>query len=351
MMGKRKRSRPSAEDSKRAKVEKETITSVKHPALGLYYRSILTLRDYLLSRLPTTSKSRRRKLLSTFPGRPDIQCSNAETSTLSEDGQSLYKLLNNTLVCTIDEQPPRPISPRIKDFEVFSQHLSLTAGSDTSGSTSSLSDLVDFAIWLLFNKIHRHAHRPPHMLCHGFQRASNPRQPNEDHCAVAGIPGIVPHYPNANVNVLKASSWTEILGLLGKEGDSIMIDLFLDCGVFVAGDENLGNFYQLSGRDCAIVLLLVLSLSADAGTPLTELNSLNASKRQTALPNSKPEICNTSASCQSLQSAHKNPAAITFVRNRMFYARAALNAKGRVSFGLRHIRQYRRSTPQFTTDI
>ena len=32
------------------------------------------------------------------------------------------------------------------------------------------------------------------------------------------------------------------------------------------------------------------------------------------------------------------PSAITFVRNRMFYARAALNAKGMVQFGLRHIR-------------
>lgn len=40
---------------------------------------------------------------------------------------------------------------------------------------------------------------------------------------------------------------------------------------------------------------------------------------------------------------HKSPAAITFVRNRMFYARAALNAKGRVTFGLRHIRECRGS--------
>jgi hypothetical protein len=32
------------------------------------------------------------------------------------------------------------------------------------------------------------------------------------------------------------------------------------------------------------------------------------------------------------------PARITFVRNRMLYARAALNAKGTIRFGLRHIR-------------
>ena len=34
-----------------------------------------------------------------------------------------------------------------------------------------------------------------------------------------------------------------------------------------------------------------------------------------------------------------SPASISFVRSRMFYARAALNAKGRVTFGLRHIRE------------
>ena len=43
---------------------------------------------------------------------------------------------------------------------------------------------------------------------------------------------------------------------------------------------------------------------------------------------------------QNPKSIHKNPAAIIFVRNRMFYARAALNAKGRVTFGLRHIREF-----------
>jgi hypothetical protein len=41
------------------------------------------------------------------------------------------------------------------------------------------------------------------------------------------------------------------------------------------------------------------------------------------------------------------PASITFVRNRMFYARAALNAQGRVKFGLRHIREFKRSPSSF----
>lgn len=35
----------------------------------------------------------------------------------------------------------------------------------------------------------------------------------------------------------------------------------------------------------------------------------------------------------------RRPAEILFVRNRMLYARAALNARGLVHFGLRHIRK------------
>lgn len=318
-MGKRKRSRPSEKDHKRVRVERITITPVKHPALGLYYRNILTLRDYLLSKLPTTSKVRRRKIVSILPDVADCHHNNKKTETLSQDRHCLSKLLYNTLVCTVHEQTPRLESSRIEDYEAFSQHVTSTVASSIGGSTTSLSDLVDFAIWLLFHKTHRHAHRPPHMLCHGFQRASHPRKSNEDHCAIAGIPGIVSHYPNANVNALKGSSWTELLGFLGKEGDRIMLDLILDCGIFLAGDEGQGNYYQLSG------------------TPLTDLQFLGASALQTKVNNSRPEPCMTSKSCHVPQTTHKNPAAIIFVRSRMFYARPALNAKGRVTFGLRHI--------------
>ena len=35
------------------------------------------------------------------------------------------------------------------------------------------------------------------------------------------------------------------------------------------------------------------------------------------------------------------PGSITFVRNRMLYAKASLNARGRVRFGLRHIREWK----------
>ena len=57
------------------------------------------------------------------------------------------------------------------------------------------------------------------------------------------------------------------------------------------------------------------------GTPLSELRSTKDVKVE-----NKNEI--------------KKPGAITFVRSRMLYARATMNAKGGVRFGMRHIRKW-----------
>ena len=246
-MGKRKRSHPLDRDHKRAKVENKTITPVKHPVLSLYYRNVLTLRDYLLSNLPGTSKVRRRKIASILPDTSSPHHGDQGTNPLSQNDHRLSKLLHNTLVCTVHEQTPRTDCSRARDFEAFSQHVTSTAGSSIASSIS-LSDLVEHAIWRLFYKIHRHVHRPPHLICHGFQRVGNPRKNNVDHCAVAGIPGIVSYYPNSNVNVLKGPGWREILALLGDEGDRMILDLLLDCGIFIKGYEDQDNYYQLSGN-------------------------------------------------------------------------------------------------------
>jgi len=230
MTRKRKRSRLCTQDSaaeprKRFQADVEQ-GSVKHPTLCLYYTHVSTLRNFLLSKLPTSSKTRCRRIIT------------AE-----------HEFLDSTLVCMVDVQQPRLDSSRARDFEAFSQHFNLTAGSSIGEGSTSQSDLIDFAIWLLFHRIHQQAHRPPHMLCHGYQRAGNPRRINEDHCALAGIPGLVSHYPNGNVDALKDGAWSELLGLLGKEGDRIMLDLILECGIFVAVDGGRGNVYQLSGAN------------------------------------------------------------------------------------------------------
>lgn len=78
------------------------------------------------------------------------------------------------------------------------------------------------------------------------------------------------------------------------------------------------------------------------GTPLTDLPPLVAQK-PLILPNQLKQADSRLSNSRALHDVSRqtvnSPSAITFVRNRMFYARAALNTKGRVTFGLRHIRE------------
>ena len=229
MARKRKRGQSSTLTSEKPTkyLKKDTTPAEKSqftcPTLRLYYVQVLTLRNYLLQKLPPTSKIRRRRIAS------------------AND-----PIFDRTLVCLQDVGENLSDSFRSKDFEIFSQRIGLTAGS-SGGARSSQSELIDFTIWRLFNKNHRHAHRPPHMLCHGYQRVNSLRKPDEDQCAIAGIPGLVSYYPNGNVDLLKGSAWTGILSLLGQEGDQIMLELLLDCGIYMAIDQGQGNYYQLSG--------------------------------------------------------------------------------------------------------
>lgn len=94
-----------------------------------------------------------------------------------------------------------------------------------------------------------------------------------------------------------------------------MIDLLLDCGVFSKVLAGHGNYCQLSG------------------TPVSELDYWS-------LQNAAEGAAASSRGGTTLKkSACRNPSAISFVRSRMLYARAALNARGLVHFGLRHIRE------------
>lgn len=118
-------------------------------------------------------------------------------------------------------------------------------------------------------------------------------------------------YPNEHVQVLKESPWPQLLMLLGKEGERIMIDLLVDDAIFRAVKAGNDNLYQLSG------------------IPISELEPLAAVANKVELPPS---------AATGLRNMELRPSEISFVRSRMLYARAALNARGLVHFGLRHIR-------------
>ncbi|XP_014554463.1 hypothetical protein COCVIDRAFT_104862, partial [Bipolaris victoriae FI3] len=105
----------------------------------------------------------------------------------------------------------------------------------------------------------------------------------------------------------------------GQSGDRIMMDLLLDCAIFLPVEANMGNYYQLSGM------------------PLSEvqLDSVVSNGPGNTNTNTQPI-----AKSLYLQSEDRTPGSITFVRSRMLYAKAALNANGGVRFGLRHIRAF-----------
>ena len=60
-------------------------------------------------------------------------------------------------------------------------------------------------------------------------------------------PGVVSRDPNEYVITMKDAVWADVLRLLGKEGDRIMRDMLLHCGVFKALDGGRNNFYQVCG--------------------------------------------------------------------------------------------------------
>lgn len=66
--------------------------------------------------------------------------------------------------------------------------------------------------------------------------------------ALPGIPGIVLHYPNSHVGTLKSRPWSDLLNLLGKDGEQIMLEMILECGIYVPVESGKGNYYQISGK-------------------------------------------------------------------------------------------------------
>lgn len=84
------------------------------------------------------------------------------------------------------------------------------------------------------------------MLCHGYQRTNAPLA-GDDQGALPGIPGVLLHYPNSHVGMLKSRRWSDLLNLLGKAGEQIMLELILDCSIYAAIESGTDNYYQLSG--------------------------------------------------------------------------------------------------------
>ncbi|KAJ0352623.1 hypothetical protein KNSL1_002534 [Colletotrichum chrysophilum] len=107
---------------------------------------------------------------------------------------------------------------------------------------------------------------------------------------------------------LKASPWPQLLMLLGKSGEQIMIDLLIDTAIFLPAQAGVGNMYQLSG------------------TPMFAADTARW----------EPAAAQKPAKDSNLED-ERLPSELPFMRNRMLYARAALTGRGTVHYGFRHI--------------
>ncbi|KAF2003575.1 hypothetical protein P154DRAFT_96154 [Amniculicola lignicola CBS 123094] len=289
-----------------------TSSGIEHPVLRRLYPQVLSLRHYLLSRLPGSSKNRRRKILQL--GTTAGHDSPASPAVDFELGQLLDATVVGVPATTVAAYADEAVKAREADFEHFSQQLPEGSGSTFKPGYFLQREIVDFVIWLLFRK----AHRPSHLLCHGFHRGTA-RAQHADLRAALFIPGIACHNHNPNVEALKGPLWCRLHSILGQGGDRIMIDLIVDCGIFSSINGHPSNYYQISG-------LPLMDIKSEATTiaPMTTDNK--------AIP--------------ALTTGTRKLSAITFVRSRIFYARPALNAKGGIRFGMRHIHVLNRFSAQ-----
>lgn len=296
----RKRKRPTSADhvstsdppSKRKKDSSQTEGKdrgrIQHPVLSHYYPQIQTLRDYIIAQLPSSSRLRRRKVAAV--GVVD----NPSGAPQSDVERSLGTLLDTTLV-GISTPKTEGDSSSMDGWKNFSQRGDesyVTLSNGIAGFAESQAVIVEYVVRTIFNR-EKTVKWPDHLLCDGFRRD--------------GSLGLRAVRPNHYVEALQQPPWPQLLALLGESGDRIMIDLLLDCAIFEPLSVGINNVCQISGKS--------LSNIPPYRPPSTIVGTPRA----------------------------KAPSELFFVRTRMFYAKPALNTRGQVQFGLRHIHVLNRS--------
>ena len=129
----KKRKRPqkatAPQDDPIKKRQKTTATSVTidHPVLSAYYRRVVTLRQYLLQGLPSSSKARRRRI--TSAGKrdennktdPNASAVAASTQGSAYGGIDFARFLDSTLVGLLHCPSPAELEARQREYAIFSQ--------------------------------------------------------------------------------------------------------------------------------------------------------------------------------------------------------------------------------------
>lgn len=236
----------------------DTSTPPTHAVLSQYYLRLQTLRDHILENLPSSSKIRRRKIASLGKPADDDARHGRQPSDLETH---VSHLLDSTIVASSPDSKPARADSRWNQWLNFSQRGDESYVSLSDGATKTLfcqHEIVNFAIWSLFEKDKKTGGWPKNVLCDGFRRAPvwDANAPAAGACPLAdAVPGLFSQYRNQRVRMLKDSFWPELLGLLGQAGEKMMIDLLLDHSIFVSVPAGNGNYYQLTGKAVAAAFL------------------------------------------------------------------------------------------------
>ncbi|KAI1486230.1 hypothetical protein F5X96DRAFT_259530 [Biscogniauxia mediterranea] len=211
------------------KTRTQPLPQVRHAVLNQFYPNVLTLRNYAISKLPASSRIRRRKIaavgvVTKSPGSPP-----------SEVERSLGALLDTTLVAipepakTQEEEHKR--REGWKSFSQKGDESYVTLSNGIAGFTESQALIIEFVVRTLFSR-EKPGRWPKHLLCDGYRRS--------------GGLGLRAIRPNPHVEALQQPPWPQLLALLGESGDRIMIDLLLDCSIFVLVNGGVNNLCQIS---------------------------------------------------------------------------------------------------------
>ena len=148
---------PHPKPRKRVRIDIETGQHfASHPTLAIYYAHISTLRNYLLSKLPSVSKSRRRRIASIGQCRSRVLVpeefqpagthDHGDSQDSADNHNPVTSLLDSVLVCATSLKASESDSVRAQELDAFSQQASHTAGSSTGGQVCSQSDVCHKSI-------------------------------------------------------------------------------------------------------------------------------------------------------------------------------------------------------------
>ena len=128
----------SGNDEAVSTISGDSSRPLSHPVLSLYYNRVVSLRQFLLSQIPVSSRSRRKRIGSV--GRAvctKVTGGNGQVGNSSSDDNGFATFLDTTLVGVLKETPPTVSRERQRDLVAFTQSQSQSQSQSKSQLSNS----------------------------------------------------------------------------------------------------------------------------------------------------------------------------------------------------------------------